>query len=127
MRRGIGVEDKMHLNFGQIVTKYEKFKALNCLSWSYQAGGENRNLQTGAMLKKKGLKRGTPDYLFIRCDGDDCCFIWIEFKTQKGTQSKEQKEFEEICSKTNNMRYYIARSIEDGINILIQEKILQTL
>lgn len=127
MRRGIGEEDKIHIGFGQIVAKYEHFKALNCLTWSYQAGGEKRNIQTGAMLKKKGLKRGTPDYSFIKSVDGQCHFIWIEFKTKSGKQSEEQKEFEEMCSKTNNMRYYIARSIEEGINILTKENILQTL
>lgn len=113
-RKGIGIEDKMHISFGQLIQQYEFYSKLDCNFWSYQAGGEKRNISTGAMLKKKGLKRGVPDYLFI--DGNQ--LVWLEFKTPTGKQSKEQKEFQEMCKATDNMFYYVVRSIEEGLKIL---------
>ena len=50
--------------------------------------------------------------------------IFIEFKAKKGKQSESQKEFEAKFSNLQNASYNLAYSVEDGINILIKNKII---
>ena len=126
-KRGIGEEDRMHINFGLIIQKYETYKKLDCVFWSYVASGEYRKPTTAAMLKKKGLKAGQADYFFIKRDKNLIDhLIWIEFKTQKGTQQENQKEFEKVFEVAKNSQYYLARSVEEGLKILEQEGVLLT-
>lgn len=113
-RKGIGIEDKMHISFGQLIRQYEFYNKLDCNFWSYCPFGEYRTSVTGAMLKKKGTKKGVPDFMFL--EGNQ--IIWLEFKTPTGKQSKEQKEFQEMCKRADNMFYYVVRSIEEGLKIL---------
>lgn len=114
MKKGIGQEDKMHINFGQMLAQYKFYNQLHCDFATYCPYGEQRNIATGAMLKKKFTRKGVPDYMLIK-DGE---VIWLEFKTRTGKQSSSQEEFEEMCKKSNNMYYYIVRSIEEAINVL---------
>jgi hypothetical protein len=123
-RRGLGLEDKIHTIFGQLVQQYKAYKKLNCSIATYMPFGEKRNLATGALLKKKGAIRGVPDWLFIKDNGGNAEMIWLEFKTEKGKQSTEQQEFEFKCKQLKNARYYLARSVEDGLKVLEKEKLI---
>ena len=52
--------------------------------------------------------KGVPDFILIK----DGFFVGLECK-QKGTyQSKDQKEFEQLCKK-EGAEYYVIRSIDD--------------
>ena len=123
MPKGLGQEDHIHKSFAAIVKGYEVFNRLNCSFWSYDASGENRNAKTGALLKAKGLKKGQPDYHFKTLREGITHYIYIEFKTDKGKQSDSQKAFEKDCVGSNE-KYYIARSVEEGLDILKKEGIL---
>ena len=68
--------------------------------------------------KKIGLKKGVADAFIILNNK----VIFIEFKTYKGKQSLEQKQFENIC-KENNIKYYIVRSLEQFINVVGENKL----
>src|SRR5690349_12013588 len=56
----------------------------------------------------KYTMKGIPDIIAIK----DGRFIGIEVKTDKGRQSPEQKEFEQLCSKHGG-KYIVVRSIDD--------------
>lgn len=123
-RRGLGQEDQLHKKFANTVRGYESFGKLKCQWWSYDASGENRKLETGALLKAKGLRPGKSDYEFKIIKKTVAHYVYIEFKTEKGKQSESQKAFEETCTASNEA-YYIARSVQEGIDILIKEGILE--
>jgi hypothetical protein len=123
MRRGLGKEDQLHKQFAALIKKYEKMGKLNCSFWSYDASGENRTLQTGALLKAKGLRPGKSDYEFKIVKSGIAYHIYIEFKTETGKQSPNQKLFEESCRAVNES-YHIARSVQDGLKILEEEGII---
>ena len=124
-RKGLGPEDKIHVNFGQLVQQYDFYRKLkNCPFWSYQPFGEQRSKLTGGLLKKKGTKKGVPDYLFIKDNKGTAEMVWLEFKAEKGKQSVEQFDFEVNCQHLKNMSYYLPRSVEEGLNALRQEGIL---
>ncbi|NVM36325.1 MAG: hypothetical protein HWN81_12075 [Candidatus Lokiarchaeota archaeon] len=123
-RRGLGKEDQLHKNFANMVKHYDCFNKLNnVISWTYLPFGENRTLETGALLKAKGTKKGYPDFLFRKLDNNICYNIWMEAKIEKGKQSQEQKDFENEC-KSSNESYYIFRSVEEGLDILTEKNIL---
>lgn len=127
-RRGIGQEDRMHMDFGLLIRQYEGYKKLNATRWTYIASGEKRNLATAAMLKKKGVKPAWPDYIFIKSDknGINSKTVFLEFKTTEGKQSKEQKQFEQDFDGCQNVRYWLVRSVKEGVEALEQEGILIT-
>jgi hypothetical protein len=62
----------------------------------------------GAIMKAKGVLSGAPDYV-INWNQKT---YWIEFKTQTGKQSDNQKKVE-IALKNQNIDYYIIRSFEE--------------
>lgn len=127
MKRGMGEEDKIHVQFGQLIQQYDFYHKLkNCPHWSYQPFGEQRSKLTGGLLKKKGTKKGVPDYLFIKNVNGVAEFIWLEFKALKGKQSDEQFNFQITCEHLKNMTYYLPRSVEEAVKILEQEQILIT-
>ena len=63
--------------------------------WCHVPNGGNRNVVTGAKLKKQGVKPGVPDVLIFDNLGNvDVSGISIELKRKKGGQvSKYQKEW----------------------------------
>ena len=127
---GIGPEGTMHKNFARLVRQYEAYNRLkDCAAWTYNAAGEKRSIMTGALLKAKGLAKGWPDYLFIKSVAKKkqfiAEFIWIEFKAPNGKQSDEQFDFEVTCQHMQNMRYYLAYSVEQAIKILEKEGFLK--
>lgn len=137
MRRGLGLEDIMHKQFGGLMRQYEGYGKLNCAYWSYDASGEARTKTTASLLKSKGLNGGKGDYFFIKqqkaliIPGKNAIdhFIWLEFKkpkttTAKGKQSDSQKEFESKFKDSINSRYYLVYSVQEAIKILEREGIL---
>jgi hypothetical protein len=123
MRKGLGQEDLLHKAFASTVKMYEGAGKLDCAFYSYDASGEYRQLKTGQLLKAKGLRPGQSDYFFKKKKRNLAFYVYIEFKTEKGKQSESQKAFEETCRSVNES-YYIARSVKEGIEILIKEGII---
>ena len=120
----LGKEDIIHKQFAAMINMYQKMNKLNVVFWSYDASGEYRNKITGALLKSKGLTAGKADYEFRVIKENNICYhIYIEFKTDIGKQSPNQKAFEATCTAINN-KYYIARSVEQGLSVLQKEGIL---
>jgi len=63
----------------------------------------------------KGQKKGFPD-IFVLCKG--MC-IFLEIKAEKGIQSKEQKEMQELIE-SNYGRYYIIKNLEE-VKVIFKE------
>jgi hypothetical protein len=111
-------EDKIHKEFSKQVNILENTRNLNCIHWGYSGSGEKRNLITGALLKAKGLKKGEPDYHFFYKKDNILNILFLEFKSDTGKQSEDQKYFEDKFKNFLNCNYFIARSEREGIDIL---------
>lgn len=123
-KKGLGEEDLMHKYFGALIKKYELMGLLECAFWSYDASGENRNQKTGALLKSKGLRPGQSDYFFKAIKKTIAHYIHIEFKTKSGKLSVNQKLFRDTCSAVNEF-YYVCRSVQEAIEILIKHGVIK--
>lgn len=125
----LGIEDKIHKQFASQVKTLEFYDKLNCLWWSYDASGEKRSAITGSLLKTKGLNSGQADYHFITLRGHIAHIIYIEFKRPKigtkpaGKQSDNQIEFQRRLE-ADNIRYYLAYSVDEAIRVLEKEGVL---
>lgn len=129
IRRGIGAEDQMHIQFGLLMQKYEFYKKMpSVIRWTYIASGEKRTASTAGMLKKKGVKSGFPDYQFFIYDKRTLLvnIIFFEFKTEKGEQQKSQVDFELAFAGAPNVQYYLVRSVEQAVKILEEKEVLIT-
>lgn len=126
-RKGIGEEDRMHIQFGSLLQKYEKMgKMPNVIVWTYLPMGELRKKSTASMLKKKGVKSGWADYIFLVYNPKGHVDIkFLEFKTESGKQQESQKNFELSFAGSSNSSYCIIRSVEGAIKILEQEGVIK--
>jgi hypothetical protein len=68
----------------------------------------------GAMNKAMGVVPGVADMCYLKPEGRTC---WIEWKTDTGKQSEEQKRFEKICLSLGH-EYHIVRNEEEFLNII---------
>jgi len=126
----LGKEDLIHKELAAQLRQYERYNQLKCFRWSYDASGEKRSAMTGSLLKAKGLKPGAADYCFRIVKKGIAHYIYIEIKIPKikgkqkeGVQSEYQLAFEKLCYACNE-EYYIARSVEEAMDILRYEDIL---
>ena len=107
-------EDKLHKQIANYLFQLEMTKKFGSDGFfTYMPFGEKRSLKTGALLKAKGTKRGVPDFMVICRKGVYSEFLWVECKSSKGTQSPEQKEFEEKTKKQLNEDYIVVKSCEE--------------
>lgn len=76
--------------------------------------GGSRNKIEAVNLKRQGVKPGVSDVLLL-IPKKGFASLCLEFKTKKGRQSKEQKEFQkqaEMCGS----KYVIVRSVKQAID-----------
>lgn len=62
--------------------------------------------------RKMGYVKGQPDLIIMK-KGKVWC---LELKSDKGRQTKEQKDFQQLCIE-NQIPYLVIKSLEDVINI----------
>lgn len=98
---------EMWHNF-HLPTSSPEFQRLIC-NWTNSADG-----RSGNKARTMGVKKGIADWMYLRENGK---IAWIELKTDTGTQSKEQKQFQSLCIYLGH-EYHICRSIEDFICII---------
>jgi hypothetical protein len=70
----------------------------------------------GALKKRMGYQKGTPD-LQILVANHSYHALFVEFKTEKGKQTIEQKDFEKYCNE-NDYCYLICRNVEGFIQFV---------
>ncbi|QOR55491.1 MAG: hypothetical protein ULS35scaffold63_48 [Phage 33_17] len=119
-------EDKIQIQFGQLINKYAALNKLNSVWWTYMPLGEYRLPSTASMLKKKGVKAGMADYLFIKSKDNFLYLVWIEFKTDIGKQNPNQILFQNRINNYQNSVYLIARSVADAVKFLEKYEVLIT-
>lgn len=81
--------------------------------------GRNQRLRLGYIShhKKMGYTVGQPD-LVVLASGK---VYFVELKTEKGRQSKEQRQFQEIVT-AKGYNYLIWRSLDDCLNFIKERK-----
>ena len=83
-------EDTIQLTFKNWCDKQDKI-----LTHWHVANERQTSLKIGAYLKALGVKKGVPDYWVLLKNKK---LLVIEFKTEKGTVSIEQKNFLQMLS-----------------------------
>ncbi|MBK5719931.1 VRR-NUC domain-containing protein [Dysgonomonas sp. Marseille-P4677] len=78
--------------------------------------GGKRDKREAARLKKQGVTPGASDILCL-VPNDKYNYLCLETKTETGTQSDEQKEFQKQVEAAGGL-YLIYRSAAEGIEIL---------
>jgi hypothetical protein len=82
--------------------------------WSHIPSGELRTEQTGALLKRMGLKPGMGDFLIISPTGQHC---WLELKRGAAPLTDGQEAFAAMC-RDRCVPYQIARSYDQAVAAL---------
>ena len=78
-------------------------------------GSKISNVRMGAINRKMGVHAGVSDLVLPVPNGT----VYIEVKTAKGTQSKDQKEFQAYLKKLHN-QYFIVRNLDEFILVVSQ-------
>lgn len=73
-----------------------------------------RNAIEGNRMKAMGVVPGVSDLIYLSSAGP----VFIEMKSETGTQTKEQKEFETMVT-AMGYKYFICRSFEQFKNFLL--------
>ena len=73
----------------------------------------SHNRIKGALNKSLGVMPGVADMAYL-IQGS---IVWIEWKTDTGRQSPEQKSFEQMVTRLG-MRYYIVRSEVEFLEVI---------
>lgn len=92
---------------------WNNYPHLRYATW-HIANERQTTARNGAVLKAKGVLSGVPDYV-INYKGKT---LYIEFKSEKGTVSENQKKVHEALRK-QGFEVYIVRTFEQFNNILI--------
>lgn len=96
-----------------------------CFTWHWNTKPEERGLLfmvyngavnriQGAQLKSKGMVKGVSDMIYLRPGGSP---LLIELKTETGTQSLAQKNWENVVA-TAGYEYVLVRSLEQFKSII---------
>lgn len=107
-------EERMQCKFFEEVEKIFP-KLPNKLLFAVPNGG-SRHIREAANLKRQGVTSGVSDVILL-IPKKGYASLCIEFKTKKGIQSEEQKEFQRQAENCRN-KYVIARSVKQGIDAL---------
>lgn len=86
------------------------------LVWNHSPNEGKRSEHQGAMLKRMGMQPGYPDLDII--DGDKT--IHVEFKTEVGRQSREQKIMQSRLEEQGR-KYVIIRNYEQFVDVCHKE------
>lgn len=98
--------------------------------WTHFPAGEHRTEITGSRLKRMGLHRGWPDYMFIwpaRWGSMQLPYAmtgFLELKSDKGRLSPEQESFRDAVVGLK-CAYAVARTGQEAIEILSAWGILE--
>ena len=90
--------------------------------WSHFPSGEWRETVTGERLKRQGLHKGWPDYLFISPTGQLHC---LELKRRSaGRLTDEQAAFGAWC-KAHSVPWRVARTYDEAIAAVTEWGVLR--
>jgi len=80
----------------------------------FAINNNSQNSIKGALNKSMGVLPGVADMAFIRNNG---AILWIEWKTPKGSQSKQQIEWERTITQLGH-EYVIVRSEDEFLSVI---------
>ena len=93
-----------------IVIDTDIMDGLKYITGRYRRDTENLRYAFITHHKKMGYLKGQPDMIIMK-NGKAWC---LELKSAKGKQSKEQKEYQQLCI-DNNIPYVVVKDVEDLI------------
>ncbi len=97
-----------------VVADFLRVAAPEGLVWSHFPSGEHRTEKTGGLLKRMGLRRGVPDFLFVLPGGTAA---FIELKVATGRLSPFQIDFRESCDLAG-AKWAICKTLDEVIATL---------
>lgn len=92
------------------------------LHWFAIPNGERRHIAVAARLKAEGVRRGSPDLVFLLPAGR---VAWLEMKAPKGTLSSDQKLFRDVALSLGH-HWALARSVDEAIPHLTKWGVLKS-
>ena len=107
-------EERMQCEFFELVKLFFP-KLPDKLLFAVPNGG-SRHIAEAASLKRQGVTAGVSDVILL-IPKKGYASLCIEFKTKKGIQSDEQKEFQRQAENCRS-KYVIVRSAKQGIDAL---------
>jgi hypothetical protein len=99
----------------QIVNYLRKFKPNILFSGGF--AGEKMTLLRAIRRKHLGYQAGTPDLIIFQPNNKNYHGLMIEFKSEKGILSKEQKVFKEMAE-ARGYKFIIVKDVQEGINLI---------
>ena len=111
----LGPEDLLCIEFANILREKTLTGDLRAV-WSHPANELCYGHKTGvkaAIARAMGMHIGTPDYLFLSPWGS----LALEAKSKRGTQTRNQKDFEQWCLQIG-VPYKIFRTVDEGLDAL---------
>ena len=81
----------------------------------HSPNGGYRTKREAAIFKSMGTRAGFPDLILLVPRGG-CPYLCIELKTDKGRQSPQQKNYQQIVESVG-AKYAVVRSLEEFIDI----------
>ena len=84
------------------------------LHWFAIPNGEKRHISVASRLKSEGVRRGSPDLVFLLPGGR---VGWLEMKAKKGVLSDEQKAFRDKALSLGHA-WAVAKSIDEALEFL---------
>ncbi len=93
---------------------YLAFAARPELHWFAIPNGEKRHISVASRLKSEGVRRGSPDLVFLLPGGR---VGWLEMKAGKGSLSDAQKAFRDKALALGHA-WAVAKSIDEALEFL---------
>lgn len=84
------------------------------LHWFAIPNGEKRHIRVAQRLKNEGVRRGSPDLVFLLPGGK---VGWLEMKAKKGSLSPDQKAFRDKAAALGHS-WAMARTIDEALEFL---------
>lgn len=110
-------EDILHKQIGGWLTLNENnLKSKGLTYYTYSPAGEKRQAITGALLKKKGVRKGDPDYRLEFKKDNRQYSLYIECKRdEKGRLTEEQQKFFDNHEGLDNVKCHKTWTLEQFI------------
>ncbi|MDR2609187.1 MAG: VRR-NUC domain-containing protein [Rickettsiales bacterium] len=112
------IEAQIHVDINKAFCELERLKQIRPKTYyfSYMPFGEKRDMRTAVQLKRKGVRGGFPDFIFI--DFEKGHNYFFEVKTDTGKLSPDQITFFRGCEMNDNMFFFTIRSVDEFLKTL---------
>lgn len=94
----------------EAAVRYCRLKGYRTIKGNYEGKIDARS---GARERAMGYEKGSADLVVLTPDDT----FFVEFKSEKGRQTPEQKTMQEWCRQTGR-KYFVCRSIDEFIELI---------